>query len=270
MNLKTLKATFKRNLTIHLRAYPKDFFISSVIGSIYTALSAYFIYYLLFNGNVKASFSSYSGTSDYMSYVIIGNCMYLYVVRTCLNVSRSLITEKREGTLESLMLAPFKRVQYFTGNMLEQAITTTCEMMITILVAMPFGLSLARMNPLSALLAFLVSLFAYFSLSLILACVMLYFNDTYISQNTLFALLFLVCGVTFPVGYLPQGLQIISKIIPVTASMDLVRSSIISGAGIMSQWKSFVEVILISLIYCFLGFKLMKKVEVIALEKINM
>lgn len=270
MNLKTLKATFKRNLTIHIRAYPKDFFISSVIGSIYTALSAYFIYYLLFNGSVNASFSSFSGTSDYMSYVILGNCMYLYVVRTCLNVSRSLITEKREGTLESLMLAPFKRVQYFVGNMFEQTITTTCEMIITVLVAMPFGLSFGGINVLSAMLAFLVSLFAYFSLSLILASIMLYFNDTYISQNTLFALLFLVCGVTFPVQYLPQSLQIISKIIPVTASIDLVRNSVISGAGIMQQGKDFIEVIALSIMYCLAGFKLLKKVEIIALEKINM
>jgi hypothetical protein len=147
MKLKILKATFKRNLIMQTRSYPKDFFIGNTLSAIYTALSAFFMYYLLFRGNLKPSFINYSGTSDYMSYVIIGNCMYIYAVRTCLNVSRSLITELREGTLESLMLAPFKRVQYFLGNMLEQAITSSGEILITMLVCIPFGVRFSGIRP---------------------------------------------------------------------------------------------------------------------------
>jgi ABC-2 type transport system permease protein len=268
MNLNTLKATFKRNFIIQLRAYPKDFFIGNVLTALYTALSAFFMYNLLFKGSMQQSFLDYAGTSDYMSYVIIGNCMYIFVVRTCLNVSRSLITEVREGTLESLMLAPFKRVQYFTGNMLQQTISTSGEIILIILVCLPFGARFSSINPVSTLLAFVVSLFAYFSLSLILATIMLYFRDTYISQNTLFALLFLICGVTFPIQYLPGWVQYISRLIPVTSSLELIRNSAISGMGIMEQLNNFIYIILLSSVYCFAGFKLLKRVEVTALEKI--
>lgn len=268
MNFKMLKATFKRNLIMQARAYPKDFFIGNTLSAIYIALSAFFMYYMLFKGNLKQSFINYSGTSDYMSYVIIGNCMYIYVVRTCLNVSRSLITELREGTLESLMLAPFKRIQYFLGNMLEQTITTSGEILIAIIVCIPFGVKFSGIRPAAALLSFIVSLFAYFSLSLILASVMLYFRDTYISQNTLFNMLFLVCGVTFPIQYLPGWVQTISKLIPVTTSLQLIRNSTISGLGIKEQLGSFLYIILLSSIYCFAGFKMIKKSEKIALEKL--
>lgn len=268
MNLNVLKATFKRNFIVQTRAYPKDFFIGNILTALYTVLSAFFMYYLLFNGSVKKSFTDYAGTSDYMSYVIIGSCMYIFIVRTCLNVSRSLITELREGTLESLMLAPFKRVQYFAGNMLQQTITTSGEVIVIILICLPFGVKFSNINPVSTLLAFAVSLFAYFSLSLILAVVMLYFRDTYISQNTLFALLFLVCGVTFPVQYLPEWVQYISRCIPVTPSLEIIRNSTILGMGVMEQWSNFLYIILLSSIYCFAGFKLLKRVEVTALEKI--
>lgn len=268
MNLNTLKATFKRNFIIQIRAYPKDFFISSILESFYTALTAFFMYHLLFRGSMQQSFSSYAGTSDYMSYIIIGGCMYRFVVRTCLNVSRSLITELREGTIESLMLAPFKRIQYFMGNMLQQTITTSGETIVTILICLPFGVNFSGVNLLSTLLAFIVSLFAYFSLSLILATVMLYFRDTYISQNTLFALLFLLCGVTFPVQYLPEWAQYISRLLPVTSSLELIRNSALSGIGITEQLNNFVYLILLSSVYCFAGFKLLKRVEVTALEKI--
>lgn len=69
-------------------------------------------------GKLAKSFVSYAGTGDYMSYVIVGSLIYLFVVRTCLNVSRTLVTELREGTLESLIMAPFCRVEYFLGTML--------------------------------------------------------------------------------------------------------------------------------------------------------
>jgi ABC-2 type transport system permease protein len=268
MELKTLKATFKRNFIIQLRAYPKDFFIGNLLTGVYTILSAYFMYKLLFKGNLEASFSKYSGTSDYMSYVIIGTAMYLFVVRTCLNVSRSLITELREGTLESIMIAPFKRVQYFVGNMLQQTITTSMEIMVTIIIAIPFGINFSKANLPAFILAFIVSMFAYFSLSLVLAVVMLYFRDTYISQNTLFLLLFILSGVTFPIDYLPRPFQYLSKLIPVTDSFQLMRNSLIAGKSIVEQIHQLIYLVILSTIYCIVGFTLIKKVEKIALEKI--
>lgn len=268
MNFKILKATFKRNFTMQLRAYPKDFFIGNTLTGLYTVLSAFFMYQLLFKGNLDESFKSYSGTGDYMSYVIVGTALYLFAVRTCLNVSRSLITELREGTLDSLMIAPFKRVQYFCGNMLQQTITTSFEITVMIVISLFFGADFSHVKISSFVVGFALSLFAYFSLSLVLAAVMLYFRDTYISQNTLFALMFLVCGVTFPIEYLPVPLQYLGKLIPVTASFELIRNSVIKGMSLGDQGGQFYYLLLLSLSYCILGFALLKRVEKIALEKI--
>lgn len=268
MQLRALNATFHRNFTIQLRAYPKDFFIGNVLSSVYTAVSAFFMYHLLFGGQMKASFSAYTGTTDYISYVIVGNCMYLLMVRTLLNVSRSLITELREGTLESLMLAPFHRIQYFLGNMLQQTITTSGEVMVMLLVCLPFGVKLTEINIPSAILSFTLALFSFFSISLLLAALMLYSRDTYISQNTLFAILFLICGVTFPVQYLPVWVQHIAHFIPVTQSLEVVRSSVLQGASVSTLWESYLQIILLSSVYCGIGFSFIKRVEAVALEKI--
>lgn len=268
MNLTVLKATFQRNFIMQLRAYPKDFFIGNTLTGIYTVLSAYFMYQLLFRGSLNDSFKAYSGTGDYMSYVIVGTALYLFAVRTCLNVSRSLITELREGTLDSLMIAPFNRVQYFCGNMLQQTITTSAEISVMVIISFFFGADFSQVNIPSFILGFIVSMFAYFSLSLVLAAVMLYFRDTYISQNTLFALMFLVCGVTFPIEYLPLPLQYLSRVIPVTGSFQIMRSSTIAGMGILEQAGSFIYLLVLSFVYCSAGFIMLKRVEKIALEKI--
>ncbi|MHB1393237.1 MAG: ABC transporter permease [Clostridia bacterium] len=268
MYCRTLYATFRRNFIIQLRAYPKDFFIGNVLSAIYTAVSAFFMYHLLFNGQMKDSFVGYAGTRDYISYVIIGNCMYLFMVRTLLNVSRSLITELREGTLESLMLAPFQRVQYFLGNMLQQTVTTSGEVAVMLLVCLPFGVRFSGFNGLAALIGMVLALVSYFSLSLILAALMLYTRDTYISQNTLFAILFLICGVTFPVQYLPVPLQWIAQGIPVTLALDIIRNSTLGGMTAAAQIGSYIRIAVMSAIYCAVGFSLIKRVEATVLEKI--
>ena len=87
MRFNTLTATFKRNLIIKTRAYPKDFFISSILEAIHTSLFAFFMYHLLFSGNLSPDFAAFTGTSDYMTYIIVGSTMYRFVVRSCLNVS---------------------------------------------------------------------------------------------------------------------------------------------------------------------------------------
>jgi len=269
MNLKTLNATFKRNFIIQLRAYPKDFFFGSLLTGLHTVISAFFMYYLFFKGNMKGSFTEYAGTGDYMSYVIVGSAVYLFVRRTCLNVSRSLITELRTGTLESIMIAPFNRLQYFTGNMLQQTITTSGEIVVTLIIGFLFGLRFSNFNFGAFIITFILSLFSFFSISMVLACIMLYSRDTYISQNTLFSAMFLLCGITFPYQYLPKALQIISKLIPVTDAVALIRNSTLLGLGVREQLGSILYLLGLSLVYCLVGFKLMKRIEIIALEKIH-
>ena len=269
MEWKILKATFKRNLIINLRAYPKDFFIGNLLTGVYTVISALFMYKMLFDGNITEEFVQYTSTGDYMGYIILGSLTYLFAVRTCLNVSRSLIIELREGTLESLMMAPFKRIEYFMGNMLHQTLATSFEIMVSVIIAIPFGLTFKNMNFISFLLVFIISLFGFFSLSLVLGALMLYTRDTYISQNTLFVGILLLCGITFPIDYLPYPLRILGKLIPVTEISNLIRGATLLGYGILEQMPRIIYVVLLSLVYLVIGFKSFKYVEKIALEKIQ-
>ena len=268
MDFKVLKGTIKKDLLTKYRAYPIDFFIGNVLTGFFTILGAYMMYKLLFEKNMAASFTAYTGTSDYISYVLVGSLTYLFVVRTCLNVSRSLITELREGTLESLMLAPFHRVEYFLGNMLVQTVTTTAEVLISLIVAIPFGIHFPDFNLAGFLIAVFVALYSFFGVSMVLGCIMLYTRDTYISQNTLFAFLFLVGGITFPSQYLPLWLQYFADLIPITRIITLIRNSVLLGIGAGDQLHSICSVMLLSTLYLLVGFFLMKRCEQIALEKI--
>ncbi len=269
MDLKVLKATIKKELQIRIRAYPVSFMVGCIMTSFYTTFGAWMMYHYFFRRRLSESFSALTGTSDYMSYAIVGSLMYLFVVRTCLNVSRTLMTELWEGTLESLMLAPFKRVSYFLGNMLLQTITTFGETGIAILIGLFFGLRIHEFNIVEFIVAVFLSLYCFFGVSLILGCVMLYTRNTYITQNTLFAAIFLVCGITFPKEYLPYGLRVLGNIIPVADCISLMRAALFGGMMTERFITLAIRALIIGTVYIGTCMPLMKQVEIIALEKME-
>lgn len=269
MDLQVMWATMKKEFQIRLRAYPIDFMVGCILTSFYTTLGAYLMYHYFFRKKLAADFADLTGTSDYMSYAIVGSLLYLFVVRTCLNVSRRLITELREGTLESLMLAPFKRISYFVGNMLLQTVMTFLETAIATVIGLFFGLRIHDFCFWKFVIATLLSLYGFFGLSLLLGCVMIYARDTYISQNTLFAAIFLVCGITFPKEYLPYPLQLLGNILPVTDGLTLMRGAILGGLSSDRFCIIAIRFFVLGSVYVISGLPLMKRLEIIALEKME-
>ena len=269
MDLKVMWATIQKEFWIRLRAYPVSFMVGCILTSFYTTLGAWLMYHYFFRQRLALDFTDLTGTSDYMSYAIVGSLLYLFVVRTCLNVSRRLITELREGTLESLMLAPFKRTSYFVGNMLLQTVMTFLETAIAAMIGVFFGLRIHDFCFWKLVIATALSLYGFFGLSLILGCVMIYARDTYISQNTLFAAIFLVCGITFPKEYLPYPLQLLGNIIPVTDGLTLMRAAILGGLSSERYCIIALRFFILGSVYVISGLPLMKRLEIIALEKME-
>lgn len=268
-NIYVFKANiYKYFVTLH-RAYPRSFFIGSLITIFYTLLYSHILYNNVFDGEVDNVFINYTGTSNYMGYIIVGVLVYSFTVSTLLNVSRSLITERRLGTLESVMLAPYNRGCYFLAYMVAQTIHTFLELIFAIPILLLFRVEFLYFNIGSFLIVLLVSLFAFLGLSLLLANIMLYTRDTYISQNTLFTIMFLICGINFPIEYLPNIVSKIAYIIPVTHSVKLFRSILLTGSSLSIGNNSIWALLIQGIIYTSIGFMTMKKVEVIALENIE-
>lgn len=269
LNIYVFKANVYKYFITLYRAYPRSFFISSILSITYTLLYSFILYEYVFDGQVDSAFVSQVGTSNYMGYILVGAMVYSFTVSTLLNVSRSLITEKRLGTLESVMLAPYNRGLYFLAYMVAQTIHTFGELVFAIPILLLFRVRFAYFDFLSFLVVLIISLFAFLGLSLLLANLMLYTRDTYISQNTLFTVMFLICGINFPITYLPDFVSKISYFIPVTHSIELFRGILLRGETVGTQINSVVALILQGFVYTVIGFLTLKKVEKIALEKVD-
>jgi len=268
MFIRTCTSTLQKNFIGVIRAYPFSFFIGNLLSVFYTIFGAYFIYMVMFQGKVSSDFIKHSQTKDYMTYVVIGSLVFTLIVRTLLNVSRTMITEIREGTIDSLLLTPFNRLGYFCGSMMQQTVTTLLELIISLIICIPFGINFSNFNFFTFILGIVLSLYCYFGLALCLGAIMIYTRDTYISQNTFFLTIFLICGVIYPTEFLPYPIQMIGKLLPINDSISVMRSAIMNGDGIRVHLVTFAKLIMYGSTYVFIGLYSIKKLERTVIEKI--
>lgn len=266
--LLTAKATFIRNTISLFRAYPWTFFIGHIFSGVYAVLFGYFAYYYIFQGSLDSRFAVYAGSADYLSYVILGGAIYAFAVSTLMNVSRALITELREGTLEALLLTPSSRKGYFLGNVTQQTMRTLFEFVIILSFGWLFGLKLGGANFGGAVAVWLIMIGAFFCQALVLGSVMLRFRDTYISQNTLFVVMAFVSGVSFPVEYLPVWLQPLSLIMPLTPALEAFRMCVMEGKSMTELGPQLWHLAILSVIYLAIGSWSMRRMEKYAMENI--
>lgn len=108
-----------------------------------------------------------------------------------------------------------------------------------------------------------------FSLSIFLSAFIIYFKDTYLTESTLSLSIALLCGIAFPIEYLPTPLRYISNAIPLTHLLKLFRKFVIEGDLWMNNFTIIFSTLIISLIYLLVGYLwYKKKIERTLVEKI--
>ncbi|GGF64440.1 ABC transporter [Paenibacillus albidus] len=255
----TAIATLIRNQKANLRAYPWTFTLGHIIEGFYLVLISYFTYVYLIQGDMDAKFVEYAGSDNYLAFAIIGGLLNVFSVSMMMNVSRAMITEWREGTLESLLLSPSSRVGYFIGTAIQQLFRSGLVLLTVFSFGILAGLRLSSIHFLSAVIGSLLYLLACFAIALVMGSVMLYTRDTFIVQNTLFAVTTLLCGFQFPREYLPGPLQDAGEAFPLTPALQLLRGALLTGEVI--RLTDIAPILLLSALYIAVGLWSNRRVE---------
>jgi ABC-2 type transport system permease protein len=258
---RTARATMIRNQLSNLRAYPWSFTFGHILNGSFLVLVSYFIYHYWMEGELAASFTRYSGSSDYMTFAVIGGLLSTLSVSMIMNVSRALITEHREGTLEVVLLAPAGRTGYFLGTAMQQLARVLLEAVPVVILGGLVGARMPHAEWMSAIAALLLYLGACFAMALSLGAVMLHTRDTYLVQNTLFSATTLLCGFLFPTAYLPEPLRLVGYIFPLTDGLQLLRGSLLNGSTLWQQSDAVARCMVLIAVYSLLGSWFIGKTE---------
>ncbi|PGV66249.1 ABC transporter permease [Bacillus cereus] len=240
------KATFRRNKIIAKRAFPWTLIIGRLIAGFFAIIFPYFVYTFFLKGSISESFNQYTNQSDYITYITIGVIFLIIGRSTMMEVGRALFRELKEGTLESVLLTPSSRIGYHIGCLIEQLGRSFIQFLTMAFFGISFGANLFSIISLQSIVVIILTVLGFFSMALILSSIMLFTRDAYITQNTLFALISFVTGVSFPVEFLPKWLQYFSHLFPMTASLELFRSIVIDKQSISMHLDLVLEILLLS------------------------
>ena len=246
-------AVFKKELRIALR-YP-TWFISLLIWPVIFPLGYIFTAKALSgtDGNSLAAFSNITGTNDYTTYMLIGTTMWMWINTMLWSFGSSLRTEQVRGTLESNWLCPVPKISLLLGYSILDMLFSILYLTIAILeFKLVYNFKLVG-NPIVVLLVFLVSIPAIYGIGFIFASLVLWAKETNSMVFLVRGLMMIFCGITYPLAILPNWMQNVSKFIPLTYSINALRTVIISGANIRDIKNELIILLIFGIVLMTLG-----------------
>ncbi len=249
-----ISAVFKKELKIFLR-YP-SWFISMLIWPIIFPFGYLFTAKALsgVDGQSLTAFSNISGTSDYISFMLIGTTMWMMMNSMLWSFGTSLRTEQIRGTLESNWLCPVPKITILLGHSLREIFSTVIFLIITAIeLKLIYNFKFIG-SPLLSFLIIIISIPSIYGIGFIFASLVMWQKETNSTVFLVRGIMSIFCGITYPLTVLPNWMGNISKVIPLTHSISALRSVISTGATLVDIKNQIYYLIFSGIILMALGF----------------
>ncbi len=197
--------------------------LSTVIQPIVWLTPVYFMG-MAFSVNGRAEgFAGYAGTTDYMSFIIIGNALVNFIMAVFWGMGYALKNDMDGGVLESNWLCPLPRPLLMIGRTFSNMITTALTSLGVVLLGWLFFGFHPTGNVLPALLSLLPMLIGLYGFGLAFASLVMIMREANTLVDIGSFLVQIFSGANFPVNSLPRWLLPVSLALPLTYGFDAVR-----------------------------------------------
>ena len=174
-----------------------------------------------FNPDLKSSLNT-----------IPGIIAILVTVTSMMLSAISLVKEKELGTLEQLMVTPVKRYQLMAGKLIPYLIITLVQLQVAILLAgLIFGLELAG-SYFTLILFSVVYLFTSLGLGILISSRVNSQQQAMFFSWFIMVVMILLSGFFVPIRNMPQSIQWISFINPLSHYMTVLREIVVKGSSL--------------------------------------
>jgi len=202
-------------------------FVSQWFGIFFAALTFFFLS-KLFGRAVIPYVEPYGG--DYFSFVIIGIAFASYLQVSLSGFSRCIREAQVLGTLECLLVTQTEIPTIIISSSLYSFLLTSVRVLVYLLFGvLLFGLKIGGGNFGGALVILLLTIVAFSGLGIISASFVMVFKRgdplTWLFSNASW----LLGGVFYPVNVLPEWLQKVSFLLPITHSLEGMRMALLNG-----------------------------------------
>ena len=258
---RTFRAVFWRNLKL-FTSY-NAWIIATLIWPIpLLAVNIYSYRALGTDDSISGIISRDFGISNFAGMVIIGTIVYLLYNRLLWGAGISLQSERWMGTIEALFMTPANRmtVLFASGvsSLAEGAWWIGC---IFVLSWMIFGVEPSISSWLAIIVGILSTMIALISVGVFFASFFVLTRAADQMASALQAPIRFFSGVVFPVSALPQLLQFVAYILPVTYGIQAMRKAVLTGGDITSISQELVLLYAFAVVLTVAGYFTLKALE---------
>lgn len=193
-------------------------FVRNRVQLVLILIMPFFYLYLLSN-----IFQS-TAIDNPVPYVLAG-IVIIVVFQTSLNIASSTIEDIVSGYMKEVLVSPVKRIQIAVGQMLSSTTIATFQGMMILIAGNFIGLKYSSvLTPLAAVGFMIVAGLVFSAFGLFLAASVKQSQTFQIVSMAVTTPITFLCGVYVPLSLLPQGLQILALLNPMTYAAAFFRA----------------------------------------------
>jgi len=242
-NLRTIKTAGQLGWAMESNwTDPFLFAIYSIVRPLASSLILVVMYYVVTRGKTGV---------DMFAYIYVGNAFFMYVFNVLFGISW-VIHEDREHyqMIRYIYISPVRMYYYLFGRGTAKMILTTVAVIITMafgMLVLKIPVDLATVDYPLLIFSVAVGIFIITCLGILLAGITLItaHHSFTLTEGTA-GLFYLACGAIYPIDILPVWLQYLSKGLPLTYWLELVRRSVL-GRSLSPALSGFSNMELIAI-----------------------
>jgi ABC-2 type transport system permease protein len=183
------------------------------------------------DGSALATFRSLTGTNDYVSFIVLGSVLWMWLNMTLWDVGMYLRGEQMHGTLESNWLCPTWRISLMLGGALMKLLISLLFLSISLLeFRLIFGVRVASGNIALALLVMLLVIPTIHGIGIAFASLVLRFKEANAMVFLVRGVFMIFCGISYPIAVLPAWMQSVAAALPLTYAIRDIRAVVLANA----------------------------------------
>lgn len=197
--------------------------VSNVFQPIIWITPVYFMGKAFSTNGQASGFAAYSGSGDYMSYILLGTVLTNFIMTVFWGMGYALKNDMDSGVLESNWLTPVSRLLILVGRTLTSMLTTTITSAVMLILAgLLFGFKPTG-STFAAILTAIPMLVGLYGFGFAFAAIVLLMREANTMVDVGSFLVQGFSGTNFPVQSLPYWLIPVSLMLPLTYGLDAVR-----------------------------------------------
>jgi ABC-2 type transport system permease protein len=172
------------------------------------------------------------GNPNYFEFMAPGIMGMVIMMAAMIGLAGSVSREKELGTLDGILSAPISRLSIIVGKSFAQGVRGLLQAALTLILAILLFGVVVHGNFGLLILLLILTVFSFIGIGIMISAIASEQETAMtIMMTVMFPMMFL-SGAFFPIQQMPTALQWISKIIPLTYSVEALRKCIVLGTGI--------------------------------------